>query len=79
MKKFPWKGLAIGCGILTVLVIARCAVSIGWVYYLGGNQWQRKLMEDPWFFIGMAAAGMCVISLLIMAEEKSQKKKKKDK
>ena len=80
MKKFPWKGVAIGCGILTVLVIARCAVTVGWVFYFGGNYWRSKLMEDPWFFIGMAAAGMCAISLLVLADQKDkQEKEEKDK
>lgn len=75
MKNFPWKGTAVGCAILTVLVIARCAVTVGFVRYYGGSYWMDKLMEDPWFYIGMTAAAFCAISLLVLAERDRKENK----
>ena len=77
MKNFPWKGTAIGCAILTVLVIARCAVTVGFVRYYGGNNWMDKLMEDPWFYIGMVSAAACACSLMVLADQDKKKAKKK--
>lgn len=76
MKNFPWKSTAIVCGIVTVLVIARCAVTVGFVRYYGGSYWMDKLMEDPWFYIGMVAAALCAVSLLVLAEQDRKKEKK---
>lgn len=74
MKSFPWKGTAIGCGILTVLVIARCAVTVGFVRYYGGSYWMDKLMEDPWFYIGMTSAALCAVSLLVLSDQEKKAK-----
>lgn len=80
MKEFPWKGVALGSGILTVLVAARCAVTVGFLrYYYGTTKnWMDKLMEDPWFFIGMTAAVLCVVALLVLADQEDKKNKTED-
>ena len=73
MKKIPWKGLAYGCGILALLVLARCVVTAGrMLYYYGGSYWQSAIMEDPWFYIGMVAAAVCVAALLVLADRTSK-------
>lgn len=73
MKKFPWKGIGIGCAVLTMLVIARCAVTAGRVLYYGGTNWMSKVTADPWFYIGMAAAAACAACFLVLAQEESKK------
>lgn len=80
MKEFPWKSVALGTGIVTVLVAARCAVTVGFLrYYYGtARNWMDKLMEDPWFFIGMAAAALCAVSLLVLADREDKKSKEND-
>ena len=68
MKKLPWKGIAFGCGMTAVLVLARCVVTAGRFLYYGGTYWQSEIMQDPWFYIGMASAAICVAALLVLSE-----------
>ena len=75
MKKIPWKGIAIGCGILAVLVVLRCIVSASRFLYYGGTYWQSVVMEDPWLYVGMTSAAICVAALLVLAELSSQEEK----
>ncbi len=80
MKKIPWKSLAIGCGITAVMVLVRCIVTAGRFLYYGGSYWQSEVMADPWFYIGMVAAAVCVASLLVLSEqEKNTENKIEDK
>ena len=72
MKALPWKGIATVCGILTALVVARCAVTVGFVRYYGGSYWMDKLMEDPWFYIGMVSAAVCACALLALAKQEEK-------
>ena len=61
MKKFPFKTIG-GCSaILTVLIIARCMVSIGRVLYYGGTQWLPVVQDDPWLYVSVASAAFSVI------------------
>jgi hypothetical protein len=71
--KFPWKGVALGSGILTFLVAARCVVTVERALYYGRNYGMQLVMEDPWFYIGMAAAAICVIALLVLADQESKR------
>ena len=75
MRKIPWKGIAVGCGFLSVLVVIRCAVTAGYVLYYGGRDWQKAVMEDPWLYIGMVAAGLCVFALLALAGQNQKEEK----
>ena len=68
MYKIPWKGIAIGSGILTVLVAFRCLITARRFVYYGGAYWQGQVMADPWFYIGMMAAALCVAALLILSD-----------
>ncbi len=72
--KFPWKGVALGGGILTILVAIRCFVTVERAIYYGRNYGIQLIMNDPWFYIGMAAAAICVVALLVLADQEAKKK-----
>lgn len=80
MHKIPWKEIAWGCGILTVLVVVRSIITAGRFLYYGGVYWQKEVFGDPWFYIGMVAAAVCVASLLVLAElgRKGETEKEKE-
>lgn len=67
MQKFPWKITGISCGVLTLLVIARCLVTVGRTLYYGGTNWAYQFLQDPWFYVGMAAAAICVVCFTMLA------------
>ena len=71
--KFPWKGLALYSGILTLLVAIRCFVTVERALYYGRNYGMQLVLEDPWFYVGMAAAALCVIALLVLADREAKK------
>ncbi len=75
MRKIPWKGIAIGCGTLAILVLLRCTVTAKRFMYYGGIYWQKEVMEDPWYYVGMIAAAICVVALLVLAEQHGRKRK----
>ena len=74
MKKIPWKGLAVSCGTLAILVLFRCIITAGRLLYYGSAYWKNAIMQDPWFYIGMAAAAGCVASLLVLWEQADRTK-----
>lgn len=76
MKNIPWKGIAVGCGILAVMVLCRCVVTAGRFIYYGGVYWQNEIMADPWFYVGMVAAAVCVAALLVLADRSDKEKMK---
>ena len=75
MKHIPWKGIAIGCGTLAILVLVRCYVTAKRFLYYGGIYWQKLVMDDPWLYVGMAAAAICVVALLVLVDQRSKKMK----
>ncbi len=79
MKNIPWKGIAIGCGTLAVLVLIRCIVSAGRFLYYGGSYWQSVVMEDPWLYVGMTSAAICVAALLVLSELASKQETEEEK
>ena len=75
MKKIPWRGIAGGCGLLTVLVLARCVVTaLRSLYYYGGMYWRNEVAQDPWLYVGMVAAAVCVAALLILSDRAEKEK-----
>lgn len=78
MKHIPWKGLATGCGILAVLVLIRCIVTAGRFLYYGGVYWQNEIMQDPWFYVGMVAAAVCVAALLVLSDQSKKEETSDD-
>ena len=75
MHKIPWKGIAIGSGILTLLVFCRCWVTAERFVYYGNAYWQSQVMADPWFYAGMISAAVCVAALLVLSDRADKEKK----
>lgn len=71
MKKIPWKYVVFASLGMVVLVAARSAVSIGKSIYYGYN-WYAELAEDPWFYVGIAAAAVGLIALVAMAVQRKK-------
>ena len=71
--KFPWKELAIGSGILTLLVAIRSFVTVERAIYYGKKYGMQLVMQDPWLYVGLAAAAVCVVALLVLADQESKK------
>lgn len=65
MRKIPWKTIALVSLIMALLVVARSAVTVGKAFYYGYD-WVAKLVEDPWFIVGIIAAAVGVLSLIIL-------------
>lgn len=78
MKKIPWFGIGVCSAILVVLVIGRSAVTAGRVLYYGGTDWLSSVRSDPWFYVGMAAAAICVVTFLLASHSAEQKNKEPD-
>ena len=72
--KFPWKGLAIGGGILTLLVAIRSLITVERAVYFGNQYGIQLVMNDPWLYVGMAAAAICVVALLVLADREAKKR-----
>ena len=73
MKMIPWKGIAIGCLVAALLIVARCVVTVGkGVYY--HYDYLPKLIQDPWFYVGIVAAavGMGALAALAVQVKKRQ-------
>ena len=73
MKKIPWKAIAIAALILTVMVAIRCVVTAGRVMYEGGTNWSDRILADPWFYVGIAAAIIGVVACVIKLSESTAK------
>ena len=73
MKKIPFKAIAAACMTLALLVVARCAVTYGRTVYYGGTDWVSKVVEDPWFTVGILAAAVSVVSLILLLVQRKQK------
>ena len=73
MKKIPWKAIAVTALVMTVLVGFRCVVTAGRVLYDGGTNWSDKVLADPWFYVGIAAAVIGVVACIIKLSETTEK------
>lgn len=74
MKKIPWKGILIGCTVMTVLVLARCIATVCMELYYGRTAWMNVILQDGWFYVGIAAASVSIISgIVCLVERKRQK------
>ena len=67
MHKIPWKDIAWGSGILTLLVVVRSIIRANRFLYYGSVYWQQEVFGDPWVSVGLAAAAVCVAALLALA------------
>ena len=65
MKKAPWKGIFIGSMVMTVLVLARCIATVARELYYGRDQWMDLILQDAWFYVGIAAVVVLYISAIV--------------
>lgn len=72
MKKIPWKGIVAGSLVLTLLVVARCVVTVEKAKYFGQN-WEQKLMNDPWLYVGIVAAALGLGALAGLAVQNKKR------
>ena len=72
MGKIPWSKIAWSCGILTLLVAIRSVITASRFLYYGGVYWQKEVFSDPWFYVGMVAAAVCVAALLALAGQNTK-------
>ena len=76
--KFPWKGIAIGSGVLVALVVIRCIVTMERAIYYGTTYGLRLVMQDPWLYVGIGSAAVCAAALLIIVDDRLKKEKEKE-
>ena len=72
MKKIPWTAIGTACLVMVLLVIGRCAVTVGRVMYYGGTDWKDKVLSDPWLIVGVAASVVCVLAFLLADRPKEK-------
>ena len=65
MKKIPWKGIFIGSMVLVVLVLARCIATVARELYYGREAWLNVVLQDKWFYVGIAAVAVVYISAIV--------------
>ena len=65
MKKIPWKGLFFASMVMTVLVLARCIATVARELYYGRDQWMDLILQDTWFYVGIAAVVVLYISAIV--------------
>lgn len=72
MKKIPFKQIMFGCLAMALLVAARSAVTVGKAFYYR-TDWVAKLVEDPWFIVGLVAAAVGLLALLLMMWQRKER------
>lgn len=76
MNRIPFKTIGVCSAILTVLIIARCLVTIGRVRYYGDFYWLTAIQEDPWLYVSVASSALSALCfLLAYYREQSQLRK----
>ena len=65
MKKIPFKGMMVGGIVMTVLVLARCVATICMERYYGRTEWMNVILQDFWFYVGIAAVVVFCISAIV--------------
>ena len=58
------KKLMIGSTVMTVLVLARCIATAFIERYYGRTEWLPVVLADPWFYVGIAAAVLALITAI---------------
>ena len=74
MKKIPWKAVMIGSAVMTVLVAARCVATVLMERYYGRTAWVSVILQDPWFYVGIAAAAVVCISAIVCLLERGNRR-----
>jgi hypothetical protein len=58
------KKLMIGSTVMTVLVLARCIATVFIERYYGRTEWFPVILNDPWFYVGIAAIILVYITAI---------------
>ncbi len=70
MEKF-WRALAgTGC-VVVILVIGRVIVTVGRARYWH-QDWLPKVQQDPWVYVGFAAAALAIIAWAMLPGKKKK-------
>ena len=64
MKKIPWNAMMIASAVMALLVAARCIATACMERYYGRSDWVSVILQDPWFYVGIAAAVLVCISAI---------------
>jgi hypothetical protein len=59
--------------VMTVLVLARCIATVFIERYYGRTEWFPVILNDPWFYVGIAAVVLVyitAIATLILARKR---------
>ena len=67
MHKIPLRPIGTVCALLVLLVVGRCAVTVGRALYYGNANWPALLRADPWFYVGMVAAAVSAVCFTLLA------------
>ena len=73
MRKIPYKTIMWVCLGLALLVAARSAVTVGKAFYYR-TDWVAELVEDPWFIVGLVAAAVGMLALLVQLFQRKEPK-----
>lgn len=65
MKKIPWRGICVGSTVMTVLVLARCIATVAREIYYNRTGYMALILQDPWFYVGIAAAAVTGIAAVM--------------
>ena len=68
------KKLMIGSTVMTVLVLARCIATVFMERYYGRTEWIPVVLDDPWFYVGIAAMILvCITAIAILIRGRKKK------
>ena len=68
------KKLMIGSTVMLVLVLARCIATVFMERYYGRTEWIPVILDDPWFYVGIAAMILIYITAIITLIQGRKKK-----
>jgi uncharacterized membrane protein len=51
--------------VLVLLVLARCIATVARELYYGRDQWMDLILQDTWFYVGIAAVVVLYISAIV--------------
>ena len=60
-----WRAMMIGSTVMTVLVLTRCIATACMELYYGRTDWLSVILQDPWFYVGIAAVVLVYISAIV--------------
>ncbi len=71
MKQKTWRTIGYVCATIVILVIGRVIVTVGRAKYWS-QDWLSKVQQDPWVYIGFAAAAVAIIAWAMLPGKKKK-------